>query len=204
MSFGRIGGMLVVGSGVLFMVAGTIAMGGGGVGIGLRDVGGLVVAASLALGGSGAAVLSVTGPRPLHGRVMRVGLGTLAVGLVSSFASSTMASASTFDPLESLPIVVLLLVGFLATALGSLVTALSLVRAPGSSRAVGSLVLVGLLLLVLTTILANMGTDAPLHVIAGALAVLGATGVVLGGTGLGVLAINGDRSATVASPSRGG
>jgi hypothetical protein len=193
MGFGRIGGMLVVGGCVLFMIAVAIAMGGGGVGIGLRDVGGLVLAASLALVGSGAAVLSVAGPWPLHGRVVRVGLGALAVGLVSLLVSSIVGAAASpgHEDQESLPMLVLLVVGLLATVLGPLITGLSLVRRPGPSRAVGSLLLAGMLLLVLTT-LASPAVDQHLQEIAGAL-------VVLGGTGVGVLAINGSRSAPVAS-----
>ena len=188
MSFGRIGGLLVVGGCVLFMIAVAIVMGGGGVGIGLRDVGGLVLAASLALVGSGAAVLSVAGPWPLHGRVVRVGLGALAVGLVSLLVSSIVGAAASPGHEESLPMFVLLIVGLLASVLGALITGLSLVRTPpGPSRGVGLLFLAGMLLFVLTTLYAQ-----PLQAIAGALA-------VLGGTGVGVLAINGSRSAPVAS-----
>lgn len=190
MGFGRIGGMLVVGGCVLFMIAVAIAMGGGGVGIGLRDVGGLVLAASLALVGSGAAVLSVAGPRPLNGRAVRVGLGILAVGLVSLLVSSIAGAAASpgHEDQESLPMLVVLVVGLLASVLGALITALSLVRRPpGPSRGVGLLFLAGMLLFVLTTLYAQ-----PLQAIAGALA-------VLGGTGVGVLAINGSRSAPVAS-----
>lgn len=201
MGFGRIGGMLVVGGCVLFVVTGAIFVGGGGVGIGLRDVGGLVLAASLALLGSGAAVLSVAGPRPLNGRAVRVGLGILAVGLLSSVASSAIAAGLTYDPLEDGPFVILFLVGGLATIIGSPVTVLSLVRAGGRPRAVGSLFLAGLLLVILGGFL-GAGTNPnpdPLPVIGRALAVLGGVVIVLGGTGVGVLAINGSRSAPVAS-----
>ena len=188
MGFGRIGGMLVVGGCVLFMIAVAIAMSGGSVGLGGRDAGGLVLAASLALVGSGAAVLSVAGPRPLNGRAVRVGLGTLSVGLVSLLASSIMVVASTVGSEESLPMLVLVFVGLVASVVGALITALSLVRTPpGPSRGVGLLFLAGMLLFVLTTLYAQ-----PLQAIAGALA-------VLGGTGVGVLAINGSRSAPVAS-----
>lgn len=188
MRFGRIGGILIVGGCVLFVVAGGIVAGGGAVGIGARGVGGLVPAASMALVGFGAALLCLAGPGPLHGRIARIGLRILAVGLVSLLASSIMAGASEFDPLESLPILALLFVGLLATFLGSLVTALSLVRAPGPSRAVGSLFFAGMLLLVLATILG--GNTGPL-------AALGYLGVLLSGIGIGVLAIKGDRSAPV-------
>ena len=201
MGFGRIGGVFVVGGWVLFVVTGAIFAGGGAVRIGDGAIGGLALAASLALVGSGAAVLSIAGPRPLHGRAVRVGLGILAVGMLSSLASSAIAAGLTYDPLEDGPFVILFLVGGLATIIGSPVTVLSLVRAGGRPRAVGSLFLAGLLLVILGGFL-GAGTNPnpdPLPVIGRALAVLGALVIVLGGTGVGVLAINGSRSAPVAS-----
>jgi len=201
MGFGRIGGVFVVGGWVLFVVTGAIFAGGGAVRIGDGAIGGLALAASLALVGSGAAVLSIAGPRPLHGRAVRVGLGILAVGMLSSLASSAIAAGLAYDPLEDGPFVILFLVGGLATIIGSPVTVLSLVRAGGRPRAVGSLFLAGLLLVILGGLL-GAGTNPnpdPLPVIGRALAVLGALVIVLGGTGVGVLAINGSRSAPVAS-----
>lgn len=201
MGFGRIGGVFVVGGWVLFVVTGAIFAGGGAVRIGDGAIGGLALAASLALVGSGAAVLSIAGPRPLHGRAVRVGLGILAVGMLSSLASSAIAAGLAYDPLEDGPCVILFLVGGLATIIGSPVTVLSLVRGGGRPRAVGSLFLAGLLLVILGGFL-GAGTNPnpdPLPVIGRALAVLGALVIVLGGTGVGVLAINGSRSAPVAS-----
>jgi hypothetical protein len=124
MRFGRIGGMLVM-DGVML-----VGMGYALVIVGAA-VGNLVTGAATALIGSGAAILCVIGPRPLQGRVMRVGLGTLAAGLASLLAFSIVAGTLTYDPLESLPFVVLGIGGVLAMALGSLVTAVSLLRAPG-------------------------------------------------------------------------
>jgi len=201
MGFGRIGGVFVVGGWVLFVVTGAIFAGGGAVRIGDGAIGGLALAASLALVGSGAAVLSIAGPRPLHGRAVRVGLGILAVGMLSSLASSAIAAGLAYDPLEDGPCVILFLVGGLATIIGSPVTVLSLVRGGGRPRAVGSLFLAGLLLVILGGFL-GAGTNPnpdPLPVIGRALAVLGALVIVLAGTGVGVLAINGSRSAPVAS-----
>jgi len=103
MGFGRIGGVFVVGGWVLFVVTGAIFAGGGAVRIGDGAIGGLALAASLALVGSGAAVLSIAGPRPLHGRAVRVGLGILAVGMLSSLASSAIAAGLAYDPLEDGP-----------------------------------------------------------------------------------------------------
>ena len=83
MWFGRIGGMLVVGGCVLCLLAAAIAVGGGNADSGLDAVLQTLVPAALAPIGFGAAAVSVAGPKPLDGRTMRVGLGTLAVGLLS-------------------------------------------------------------------------------------------------------------------------
>jgi hypothetical protein len=188
---GRIGGLLVVAGGLLFAIAVAIYVGGGGVGFGRGDVSGLVVDASLALFGGGAVVLSLGGPRPLpDGRVVRVGLGTLAVGQLGLLALSVMAAGSTVDRLE---ILFPLILG--AASLGSLLTGLGLVRTPGPARTVGSLFLAGMLFLVLVTTLGNSGMWAlPPHTVLAALVL-----TVLGKIGVGVLAINGGRSAMIAS-----
>jgi hypothetical protein len=185
MWFGRIGGLLVVSGGVLFVIAGAIYVGGSG-------IDSLFVDASLALFGCGAGVLSVGGSRPLHGRVVRLGLATLAVGQLSYLAFSIIATASTFDPLGSL--LQVLRVGLGAAFLGSLITALSLVRTRGPSRVAGSLFLAGMLLLALMAILGNLRIALPPHAVLWALAM-----AVLGNTGIGVLALNGTRPGTVAS-----
>jgi hypothetical protein len=88
MRFGRIGGMLVM-DGVML-----VGMGYALVIVGAA-VGNLVTGAATTLIGSGAAILCVTGPRPLQRRVMRVGLGTMAAGLASLLASSIMAGTLT-------------------------------------------------------------------------------------------------------------
>ena len=193
MRFGRIGGMLVMGGVVLFVIGYALMIEGAAVGSPITGV-------ATALIGAGAAILCVARPRPLQGRVMRIGLGTLAGGLASLLGSSIVAGILTYDPLESLPFGVLLIGGFLAMAVGSLVTALSLVRAPGPSRVVGSLLLAGPLLLFLAGTIGSHVADVPVFsVIAGTLAILGTIAFVLGGTGLGLLAIKGDRAVLVAS-----
>lgn len=130
MRYGRIGGMLVMGGVVLFVVGYALMIVG-------AAAGNLVTGTAIALIGSGAAILCVTGPTPLHGRVIRVGLGALAVGLASLLASSIVASTLTYDPLENGPFVILGIGGFLGIAFGSLITVASLLRAPGRPRAVG-------------------------------------------------------------------
>ena len=203
MSFGRIGGALFVGGNVLFMVAAAIAAGGGTVGIGVRDAEGRpaadlgvwVVTAALILVGSGAAILGAIGPRPLSGLGMRVGLGTLGIGLFSLLALSVLSLVFALDFDIGWP-AALLIIGLVATVGGPLVTGLSLVRAPRPSREVGALFLAGLVLLVLREILRPYVGDANW---ADALAVLGWVGIFLSAIAVGILAINGDRSTRLAS-----
>lgn len=198
MGFGRFGGLLVTGGWAVLVVTGAIAVGGGTVGIGNGAIGGLALALALALLGAGVVIVGIAGPRPLAGRAVRIGLVILGVGLLSTLASSAMTAGFAGDPLESGPIVITLLGGGLAVLLGVLVTLPSLVRAGGRPRAVGSLFLAGLLIVVLGGML-GAGTNPnpdPLPEFGRALVVLGAIGIVLAGTGLGVLAFRGDRFAS--------
>jgi hypothetical protein len=188
MRFGRIGGMLIVGGVALFVFGYALLIVG-------AVVGNLVTGCAMALIGSGAAILCATGPAPLHGRVIRAGLGVLAVGLGSLLASSIVASTLTYDPLESWPVVVLGLGGFLALALGSLMAEASLLRTSGPPRAVGSFLIAGPLLSLLAGIISANVSDVPLvSALTGALVILGAAGFLLGCAGIGLLVIKDDGS----------
>jgi hypothetical protein len=85
MRWGRIGGLLVLGGSALTVPAAAFAgpaapPGPTGLeGAGLRDV---VLSAYAVVLGSGAGVLGIFGPRPLHGTGVRFGLSTVAFGLV--------------------------------------------------------------------------------------------------------------------------
>ena len=196
MTFGRFGGMLVIGSCALLPL--VVAIGGSGpVGVGghpNRDVGNVVMNTSLALLGAGAAVLSLVGARPLHGRGVRIGLGMLAVGLLSLMVSSMIPIPAGSNSLQSWPYIITGTVFLLATAVGTLVTVASLVRMPGPTRVVGSLLLAGLLLYPFASILSVSWTDQPFDLIAGALKLISFVGLVVGLSGIGVLAIRGERS----------
>jgi hypothetical protein len=165
MRWGQIGGLLIIGGGLLFSAAVV------------TSAPRVVTFASLVLLGSGAGVLSFFGPRPLHGRGIRIGLGAIALGLLSFLVTANVPISAGSNDLESWPYVISALVGLVATILGFLVLAIGLVRTTGPARAVGSLFVAGLLLQVL---------PVPLRV-APILLVLGVLGIA-------VLAIRGERS----------
>lgn len=188
MSFGRIGGMVVIGGWLLAGATVLVAGAGNSVQIGSGAMGSYALAASLAVIGSGLAILSITGPRPLEGRIMRVGLGILAVGLVGSLASTVIAATLAYDPLENGPFVITFLIGSLAIVVGLPVTVLSLLRSAGPTRTVGLVFLAGLLLVFLGSVLrANSEANGPLQGIGSALVVLGAIGMAAAGAGIGAL-----------------
>jgi hypothetical protein len=179
MRVGRIGGLLIVGGCALIPLVAVLG-GSGPLGVDGhpdRDMSNPTKNAPFALLGLGAAFLSVAGPEPLHGRGVRVGLGMLAVGLLSLLVSSIIPIPAGSNDLQSWPYIIAGAVGLLATAGGTLVTVVSLVRVPGPPRVVGSLLLGGLLLFPFASILSVIG-------------------IFVGLMGIGVLAINGDRPAT--------
>lgn len=201
MAYGRIGGLLVIGGCALLPL--LVATGGSGPagvdGHPPRDISNLVLNVSLALLGSGLAVLSLAGPGQLHRRPMRTGLGLLAVGLLGLLVSSIVPIPAGSNSLQHWPYVISATVGLLATAGGTLVTVLSLLRVSGRTRMVGSLLLAGLLLLPLAAILSVNWVDQPLESIAGVLQLIGFSGIVAGLVGIGLLGITSDRSSVPAS-----
>lgn len=187
---GRIGGLLIVGGCALLPL--VVLIGGSGpVGVDEhpdRDISNLVMNASLALLGSGFAVVSLAGPGPLHGRSVRVGIGLVAIGLLSLLASSLIPIPAGSNSLQSWPYIITGTVGALALAVGVPVTVLSLVRVSGPTRLVGSLLLIGLLLLPIAAILSVNWTAQPLSWLASAMQLIGFSGVLVGIVGIGVLA----------------
>ena len=80
----------------------------------------------------------------LHGRGLRIDLVILAVGLVSLVVSGMIPIPEGSNNAESLPYILSLGVGLLATVAGAVLTGLSLARTPGLSCLVGVLILVAL------------------------------------------------------------
>ncbi|HYM82641.1 MAG TPA: hypothetical protein VEY67_00640 [Candidatus Dormibacteraeota bacterium] len=118
MSPGRIGGALVGAAVVLFVIAAAIGLRGGTVFVGGSAPGSVLLTASLAVGAVGFAVLAIVRPSPFDGRLGRLGLWSLAVGLGCTVVSGIVAASSTVDPLESLPILVFSGIGDLLVLLG--------------------------------------------------------------------------------------
>jgi hypothetical protein len=205
-----IGGALVIAGCMLCMLAG--AMGFFGVDVrwmeacwqwaGCGDLAGggisvphLIGPASLTLLGIGFAALGLAGRDPLRGGVLRLGLVTLGVGLLSHVVGTNLPVREGSNTLESWPIVIARGVGSLAVVVGFLVTGIALVREPGPLRLIGSCLLGGLALLPLAVILATGSSDGLGGPLERALGVLALIGILVGGIGVGVLAIRGGRSA---------
>ena len=140
--------MLILAGGALALMAIAIALAGGAVGLGRTDPAGLAFTATTACVGLGALVLGIAGHAPLSGRPLRIGLIVLGVGLVAVCASAIPAGIATTDPLSSLPIVALAVIGFGLTPIGWLVAGIALLADGPRSRIVGVLVLVGAALIV--------------------------------------------------------
>jgi len=114
-------------------VAIGIAVRGGTVYVGGGQPSSLVVTASLILGAAGFAVLALAAHRAPGGRGRRFGFGALAVGLAVTVVSGILSAASTVDPLESLPMLVLSGFGTMAIIVGIIATVMSLATPePGS------------------------------------------------------------------------
>ena len=188
MRFGRLGGMLVVGGCALVILTGAIFVLGGSVGIGGATTGGLVLAAGLGLVGVGVELLGLAGPRPLDNGAVRFGLGTLGIGLLFYLASNVISAGLDYDPLASWPFIITFLIGGLATLLGTVTTVIALLLVRGPSRVVGALVPIGIGLLVLASTVAHATVGGALFEVIGTLiAVAGGITVMASVIGVGLL-----------------
>ena len=202
MWFGRIGGGFLFGS--LLTIAIAALMGRTGAqaatgGIAEIGVSGVILEACLAGIALGVSMLSVCSSRPLDDRTLKIGLRTLAVGLVigSGVLYELDVQALTGSSADAL--LIPLVGGALATMIGALVTAIALTRIPGSPRAVGSLLLGGLLLVLIGNWMRNGNPPSPTAV---ALSAAGIAILGLGGLALGLLALAGPSSGTGERPGR--
>jgi hypothetical protein len=194
MRYGRIGGALVIGGWGL--VAASVPLSYGPV----PGAGAVAVNVAAGIIAAGAALIAFAGPRPLDGRVVRLGLGILAIGLLGFTASSIAAARLTYDPLEDMPTVVLFLGGGLATVVGMLITQLALVRAGGLARRLAACFFGGFAGACLLGVLTSFFGSGPLQLAAGALAVGALIAFMVGAAGPGILVTRRD-PASVAAPA---
>ena len=205
MRLGLIGGILLLGACLLAIVVAGIFATGGSVGLGVRDVGGLVLAAALAFGGLGFGLVGLAGAQPLDRRSLRIGFVLLGVGLLANLGSAAIAATLTYDPLENGPAVILLFMGGLAMLLGGPLTVIALLRSPGRPRRIGVLFVSGLLLAVVAGVLVNSvfaytSMDTPaLHLAGGVVALVGGSLMLIACGALGLLALRSERSNEVGS-----
>jgi hypothetical protein len=195
MRSGRIGGTLVIGGWLLFLITGAVVWLGGSAGLGGTGLGSLTLGLGLALLGAGAAITSLAGSPPFRGPAIRVGLAILAVGLLSSTGSSLIASLSTRDPLESWPVIILFVVGSFASLVGAVIAVISLLLASGRSRSVGLTFAIGVGLLSVAAIVGSQ-PDVGFPLVVAALVAIGGCAVLAAGIGVGLLVLNGERPAT--------
>lgn len=183
---GRIGGMVILtGCALLLPVIPTGAVGPSwGDATPFRDTGILLLNAGLVAIGGGAAVLALAGP----GGSVRLGLGMLAVGLVSLVVSGIIPIPEGSNNLTSRPYLLTAGVGVAGLLGGALVAGVALVRSPGPSRIAGAVVLAGFLLVVLYPFLGG-GVE---------LAVIGIFSAMLA---LGLLAVRSDLSVPEPRPT---
>ncbi len=156
MSFGRLGWVPVAAACVLFFVGGALALSGAVVRVDAacwqvgscgRFAGGelgvphLAVPLAITFLGVGYAVFAVSGTPPFASGAARIGLGTLATGLLAFEVANNMPIGPETNPAESLPLVVAYGVGMLAIPVGYGVTVVSLL---GPSRWAALLLPIGL------------------------------------------------------------
>ena len=151
MRIASIGGLLVTVSSVLFLAAVLVGVSGGSVSVAGAGPGGLLVTVGLAMLAGGATMLCVTGPGALRGRVPRVGLGLIGIGIAANLATSNVSASSM--------LVLVFLVGGMVAGLGAVITMLGLLETNGRPRRIALTFLGGLVLAGAAGALINVGVD---------------------------------------------
>jgi hypothetical protein len=186
-SLRTIGGGLVIAASLLLLATVCLALGGGSVSLLGAGPGSIVFTIALVALAVGGLCLAIGGPAPFNGLVARIGLGMIAIGVATSFATSGVSPSSL--------LVLVFLAGSAAVGLGGLVTALALIRSPGRPRLVGLLFVGGVGLAIVAGGIANdpavaFAPDlAWLRQLMGGVAVLAAGMMLAGVAGVGVLAL---------------
>jgi len=201
MRIGTVGGALIIAASAMFAAAALIALTGGAVYVGWDSPGAVAVTIAVALLAAGAGLVALAGPERLGNRLVRGGLGMVAVGLISTIATSKVGSSSL--------LVLVYLGGGLLSLIGVAVASIGLARSRGGRRAGGTL-LAGLILFAGAGAVANAisasrlsgaGSEGsgPLATLGVALAVIGCATMAFGLGSIGWLAVerNGGAAAKV-------
>jgi hypothetical protein len=144
---GPIAGALIIASAVLIVATLAIWSTGGTVGLGTIGVpqpGGVALLGAIVLGIGGFAMTGFIGPRPLDRRITRAGFLIVAVGLTAILISSLISATLSYDPLESWPAVISLLVGLLGLTIGVPLFLGGLLATRGAARRLALVFLGGL------------------------------------------------------------
>lgn len=146
----------------------------------------LVTAFALLLGAGAGAVGIAAPPPPFGARLTRVGLGLIGVGMLSVALGRTVIVIPTgSNELSSLPYLILVFGGGLATIVGTLACGASLARSPSvGPRIVGLALLAGPLSLPLAAAISLL-----LDVDTSVIVLIGLSLLILGYAGIGILAL---------------
>ena len=197
MRFGPIGGLLVIAACLLLLATEAIAATGESVRVATTTPGGIVATSALILLAVGAAILGLSGGRPLDGGFVRGGLLLVAIGILTVIATSNVSASSL--------LVVVYLAGGLVNLIGAVTLGLALLRSSRRPRRLAYVFLAGLLLAAIGGGAANAASsDVALvagfaKVVSPVLALIGSWVMLAAVTGLGFLglrATNGDPAAS--------
>jgi hypothetical protein len=151
----------------------------------------LLLAACLALLGSGLALISVDGPL-FDGTLARRGMKTLAFGLIGDSVIFGMWALPAFERSNAMTLLIPFLVVGWATIIGAGMTALALLLSAGRPRQVGAIFLVVPVALEVMNTLTNMLSGGNvIRVLAIACGVVAAVALLAGFVAFALLAIDG-------------
>lgn len=191
MRIGTAGGLLIIAASVMFAAAALIALTGGSVYVGWESPGAVAVTIAVILLAAGAGLVALAGPERLGGRLVRGGLALVAVGLISTIATSKVGASSM--------LVLVYLGGGLLSLIGVVVASIGLAQSRAGRRAGGTF-LAGLILFAVAGAVANAmsagrlsgaGNDGPgpLGMLGVALVVVGCATMAFGLASIGWLAV---------------
>jgi hypothetical protein len=182
MRTGFIGGLLVIGACLLIVVTAAIAAGGGQVSVQGAGPGSLTLTVAMAMLAVGALLVGVGGARPLNGRFGRLGLVLSGIGLTATLSTANVSASSL--------LVVVFLLGGLVAWIGVIMTALAVLATPGRPRQAGLTFVAGLLIAMAAGALNNVVGAT----IAGPIALVGGSVVLLGIAAIGLLGVTGGQA----------